>query len=177
MSVKSALPTEAPAPMPEPHWEPLPIPAIPPQRGRNFVTGDPGGPRVRVAFFRERGTDGTRGILAKAWFGRDAEGPPGHAHGGSLAAVLDEVMGIAVWCAGVPAVAGRLTTHFRGMVPIGGDYTVAARVAERTGRKVLATGEILCPATGKVLAEGEALYVMLDGERLRALGRHAAGGD
>src|SRR5690349_90349 len=47
------------------------------------------------------------------------QGPPGHAHGGCLSAILDEAMGAVVWCAGHPVVAGRLEVDFKRAVPLG----------------------------------------------------------
>ena len=65
--------------------------------GRSFVSGEPDGDRLRVCYYR-RDRDGA--LVGKIWFGPGAEGPPGHAHGGSMAAVLDEAMGAGAWLAG-----------------------------------------------------------------------------
>ena len=36
------------------------------------------------------------------------QGPPGHAHGGASAAILDEVMGLVVWAAGHKVLAANI---------------------------------------------------------------------
>ena len=47
-----------------------------------------------IHYFR---TGPDRSLRAKVLFGPGTQGPPGHAHGGSMAAVLDEAMGGAAW--------------------------------------------------------------------------------
>jgi len=117
---------------------------------------------LRVAYFL-RESDAV--VCARAWFGWAAEGPPGHAHGGSILTVLDEVMGMATWCAGYLAIAASVTAHFRKKIPLGTDTTVEARVC-RTERRKIYTQAALCDLRGKSLfAEAEGLYVMQDIER------------
>jgi acyl-coenzyme A thioesterase PaaI-like protein len=92
---------------------------------RSFVTDEPGGDRLRVAYFR-RGDEPV--LLGKAWFGPGAEGPPGIAHGGSVASVLDEALGAAAWMAGHRVLVARLIVDFRERVPLGLDATFEAQV-------------------------------------------------
>lgn len=149
---------------PESGWTAVDPPRVEGGRG-TFVSGAPDGDCLRVAYFRQGEGDG---IVGKVWFGPGAEGPPGHAHGGSIVAVLDEAMGAAVWCAGHPALAARLETDLRRMVPLGLTARFRARVDAVEGRKVRASGELLDEG-GKVLAEARGLFVRLDPGRLRAL--------
>ena len=142
-------------------WEPFELPP-----GRSFVYGDTGD-RLRVRYFH-RGT----ALRASVWFGPGAEGPPGHAHGGAVAAVLDEALGIAAWAAGHPVVAARLVTDFRRMLPLGTVCTVETTVVSVEGRKVRVTGR-LAGADGTVYAEAESLLIDLaaDGTADAAPGR------
>ena len=143
---------------PPPGWSLLdPVPP------RSFVSSDPDGIRLRVRYYY-RGTD----LLTKVWFGPEAEGPPGHAHGGAMAAVLDEAMGFAAWIAGHPVVAARLTTDFRRMLPLGTVCTVETEVGAVERQKVQVRGRII-GADGAVHAEGEALFVHLGMDALSAL--------
>lgn len=136
------------------------------RRGRrSFVSGDPHGDRIRIRFYhRARGTD----LLAKVWFGPGAEGPPGHAHGGSLAAVLDSVMGRCAWMAGRKVLAAEMTVRFRRMVPLNKVVEARARPAGAEGRKVWVEGRILGP-DGKVSCESRGLYIELRPEQLDRL--------
>lgn len=144
---------------PEPGWRwvaPPPSMAI-----QSFVSGDSNADRLRVRYFRP--SEGS-GLNAKVWFGPAAQGPPGHAHGGSIAAVLDEIMGGAAWTAGHACVAAQLTTQFRAMLPLGSRCLVEARVTEVEGRKVRVEAT-LSDGGELVYAQGDALFVEIDPER------------
>ncbi len=153
--------TRPPAVRPEPGWNAIaPVPDLAPRR--SFVSGEPDGDRLRVAYFtRER--DGA--LVGRVWFGPGSEGPPGYAHGGSVAAVLDEAMGVAAWLAGHPVVAARLVTNFRDMVRLGTDATFEAWVAELDGRKVTTRARLVGP-DGTLLADADALFVIVQDDRI-----------
>lgn len=150
---------------PETGWRPL---AMPREfgAGRSFVSGEPEGDRLRVHYF-QREHDGA--LVAKVWFGLGAEGPPGHAHGGSMAAVLDEAMGFAAWVAGKPVVAASLTIHFRKRLPLGRVLFVETALSTEGDNKVNTTGRILDPESGVVFCEGEGLFIQQPLESFGAL--------
>ena len=131
---------------------------------RTFVSGEPDGGRLRVSYFR-RGQDGP--LVARVFFGPGSVGPPGYAHGGAVAAVLDEAMGAGVWLAGYAAVAARIIVDFRDMVPVGFEGLVETRIEATEGRKIsirawLFDGE-------HVLAESEGLFVVLSDNQIQAI--------
>lgn len=138
--------------------------------GRSFVSGEPDGDRLRVRYFR-RGRDGA--LVGRIWFGPGAEGPPGHAHGGSMAAVLDEAMGAGAWMAGHTVLAAKLTTEFRRMLPLNTEALLEAWVDQVDGRKVKTRGRLFGTG-GEVYAEGEALFLVLDPERFGVMAERAA---
>jgi len=138
---------------------------------RSFVSGDPGGDRLRVRYFR-RDHDGA--LVGRAWFGPGAEGPPGHAHGGSMAALLDEAMGAAAWMSGHCVVAARLVTESRGMLPLGTVATFEAWVESIDGRKV-GTRARLSGADGQAFAVADALFIMLDAAWFAELAQRPTG--
>jgi len=125
--------------------------------GRSFVSGELDGDRLRIWYYY-RAEDAT--LCAKVWFGLGAEGPPGHAHGGSMAAVLDEAMGFAAWVAGHPVVAATITIHFRRRLPLHEVLHVECRVDSSGSKKVTTTGRIFHPVRGEVYSEGEGLFVV-----------------
>jgi acyl-coenzyme A thioesterase PaaI-like protein len=120
-----------------------------------FVSGEPDGDRFRVRYYR----DNEQQLQARIWFGPETEGPPGNAHGGSMAAVFDEVLGLAAWAAGYSIVVGNLNVSFRNLLPLQKVVTVESRVISAEGRKVLVHGRIYCKK--KVYAEGECLCITL----------------
>lgn len=141
----------------EPGWEPFDAPALVGSSLR-FVSGDRTGQRFRARYFR----DPEQNLVALFWFGPQAEGPPGHAHGGSAAAVLDEVLGLAAWAAGHAVVVGNLNVSFREMLPLQTVVRVESRLVSVNGRKVLVEGRI-CGAGDVVYASAECLCIKLKG--------------
>jgi acyl-coenzyme A thioesterase PaaI-like protein len=125
-----------------------------------FLGGDMAHQRLVVRYF-QREADGA--LVGKAWYGKGAAGPPGHAHGGSIAAVLDEAMGRAAWMQGHAVLAARLTVDFRAMLPLETVAKFEAFVDAVDGRKVH-TRAVLTDAAGKVIAEGAGLFVVLRGQ-------------
>ena len=87
------------------------------------------------------------------------QGPPGHAHGGLSAAVLDEVMGAAVWQAGYTVAAAKLEINYRKPVPLAQCIKTRGYITRRTGRKIYARGEIFLP-DGTVAVLGRGLYII-----------------
>jgi uncharacterized protein (TIGR00369 family) len=96
----------------------------------------------------------------RAAFTLDArqQGPPRHAHGGCLSAVLDEAMGAAAWCAGHPVVAARLEVDFRRAVPLGVPLEAEAWVVRADGRKVWTESELRI-AGGPVATRARGLFI------------------
>ena len=86
------------------------------------------------------------------------QGPPGHAHGGASAALLDEAMGAAVWQAGYMVLAVNLNINYRRPLPLGVQVQITAAVERNEGRKVHARSEI-CLRDGQVAAEGTGIFV------------------
>ena len=128
-----------------------------------FVSGEPDGNRYRVRYYR----DAEESLRARIWFGPETEGPPGHSHGGAMAAVLDEVLGLAAWAAGYPIVVGNLNVSFRQLLPIQTVVQVNTRLVSAEGRKVMVHGEILS-LDGTLYAAGECLCITLTREQLAA---------
>jgi acyl-coenzyme A thioesterase PaaI-like protein len=141
----------------EPDWEPFDAPALVGSSLR-FVSGDSTGQRFQARYFRDR----DQNLVARFWFGPEAEGPPGHAHGGSAAAVLDEVLGLAAWSAGHAVVVGNLNVSFRNMLPLQTVVQVESRIVSEQGRKVLVEGRISGPGE-VVYATAECLCIKIKG--------------
>ncbi len=153
----------APTFPPREGWSPAPSEGVW-EAARNFVSGDPEGDRIRIRFF-VRDVDGA--FVGWVWFGPRAEGPPLSAHGGSIAAVLDDAMGRACWVAGHMVLAGRISIDFRRRVPLGQVHEVEAWVDSVDGRKVKAKGRLL-GSDESVLAESEGTFIQVTREHFEA---------
>ena len=145
---------------------------------RSFVTNDPDGDRLRVryavrsAVVPHASASLPAALRAEVWFGPRSEGPPGHAHGGSVAAVLDEAMGLAVWLAHRPAVAAHIEVDFRHPVPLGTTARVETEPGEADDRKSAVTARLV-GTDGTVFAESRGIFVLLSE---RHAGRFSGGG-
>jgi acyl-coenzyme A thioesterase PaaI-like protein len=91
-------------------------------------------------------------------FGLAHGGPPGLAHGGVIASVLDQVLGIATQVAGHPGMTAELTVRFRRPTPIEQVLAIEARHVETTGRRIEAWGAIY-GHDGQIAVEATAIFV------------------
>lgn len=159
--------------VPEADWTPCePFrPYLQDDSHESFVAPGAGGGRLRVAYFRRAGSNS---LVGRAWFGPETEGPPGHAHGGAVAAAMDEALGAVAYTEGHPVVVARLTVDFRAMVPVGVDATFETWVERIEGRKVHTRGRLVSPS-GALLAEGHAICVKLGEQHIETFQavRHA----
>jgi acyl-coenzyme A thioesterase PaaI-like protein len=96
-------------------------------------------------------------LVAHCTFSAAHGGPPGRAHGGVVAALLDEVIGYSAFVAGAPGMSVSLSVRFRSATPREVPLEVRARLTRWEGRKRWATGEVL--ADGRITAEGECVII------------------
>ncbi len=151
----------APTATPEPGWEP--VEPFPSPQDTFLADGD----RVRLAYFRK---PGEADLYAKAWFGAKTMGPPGHVHGGAMAATLDEAMGAVCWMNGHQVVAATITITFLAMLPIETETIVQAHDRSSGRPQDPPEGNTNEPS-GQVVAEGIGLFVVLRDDQLKALER------
>ena len=86
------------------------------------------------------------------------QGPPGHAHGGASAAILDEAMGLVVWAAGHKVAAVNIEVNYHKPLPLDQLLRLEARITQMDERKIFSTGEInLTDST--VAVSGRGIYV------------------
>ncbi len=86
------------------------------------------------------------------------QGPPGHAHGGASAAILDEAMGFAIWAAGHKVAAVNLEINYHKPLPLMQPLTLEARITQINERKIFSTSEIKL-ADSTVAVSGRGIYV------------------
>ncbi|MFQ5524954.1 MAG: PaaI family thioesterase [Thermoanaerobaculia bacterium] len=153
----------------EPGWEPIER-LNEDRNAESYVSGEPTGRRLRVQYFRRR-SDGA--LMGKVWFGPGTQGPPGHSHGGSVAALLDEAMGFSAWTAGHRVLAAHIEVDFRAMVPLGTIASLEAQVVDKDGRKVQVGARLELP-DGSVAAQATGLFLEIRAEHLKALAGLAA---
>jgi acyl-coenzyme A thioesterase PaaI-like protein len=115
-----------------------------------------------------------RSVVGSVRFGMAYEGPPGCVHGGFIAAVFDEILGLAQSLSGRVGMTGTLTVKYRKPTPLLQRLRLEAEVESVAGRKVIATGRMLA---GDVLtAEATGLFVTIRPEDFQALTAQREGG-
>jgi uncharacterized protein (TIGR00369 family) len=94
-------------------------------------------------------------------------GPPGHAHGGIIATVLDEAMGKANKLKNKVALTRRMEVDYLRPVPLGQPLVVVGSVVRMTGRALYNRGEIR-DAKGTLLARSRGKFLVIDAEKMFA---------
>jgi acyl-coenzyme A thioesterase PaaI-like protein len=133
-----------------------------------------------VEVWAVHGEDGQREIRGRVTFDYPFEGPPTCVHGGVIAELFDELLGLSNILAGKGAMTGTLTVRYRRPTPLLAPLEVAARHTGQEGRKVYAWGGIY--HEGELTAEAEGVFILVDFGRMldivsgNAHGAHSAEG-
>lgn len=93
----------------------------------------------------------------KAMLGWAYEGPPGSVHGGVVAALFDQFMGVAQALGGQPGMTGTLSVRYHRRTPLHVELRFSAGLRRVEGRKTVVHAEL--HAGGVLTAECEALFV------------------
>lgn len=145
----------------EPGWRLLVDFPFPTGKPGFFVVGDTSASRFHCAYFTD---DAREGVLhGKVWFGPGTEGPPLHAHGGAICAVMDEVLGVACWASGRRVVAATLTTEFLKPLPVGSVVRAYGAIVGRGTRSLKLEG-YLEGEDGTRYANAHGVFVEIAGE-------------
>lgn len=112
-------------------------------------------------------------IYVRYVFDEYKEGPPGHAHGGAVATVLDEAMGTAAFESERLGYTATMTVNYRASVPLGVEVEVRARVIRTEGSKTWVTAEITLP-DGRIAADSSGLFIMSQALLERLIARRQA---
>lgn len=86
------------------------------------------------------------------------EGPPGCVHGGVIALVLDQVLGLAAAAGGSPGMTGTLSIRYLQNTPLGA-CSAEAWIDRIEGVKTIVKGEMR-RADGAATAEAEAIFIL-----------------
>jgi uncharacterized protein (TIGR00369 family) len=87
----------------------------------------------------ERRPDGE--VEGRFFVKQDHQGPPGYAHGGVLAAALDEAMALLLYDDGTLALTTRLEVELHAPAPVGAFVQVRARIEHADERRVRLAAE------------------------------------
>ncbi|XP_020653931.3 acyl-coenzyme A thioesterase THEM4 [Pogona vitticeps] len=99
-------------------------------------------------------------LVSMVQFGPYLEGPPGCAHGGSIATILDSVLGVLALCVVGRVMTANLNINYKSPVPLGPAVLVESKLDRTEGRKVFVTGEIRSHDGQTLHAEAEGLFIL-----------------
>lgn len=106
-------------------------------------------------------------VVGTGSFGMQYEGPPGHVHGGFVAAALDELLGMAQTLSGKSGMTGTLTVRYRRPTPLYKQLTFTAWVDRIEGRKIFTSGTI--HDGERLCAEAEGVFISVDFHTMKAM--------
>jgi len=131
--------------------------------GPQFVSAGQDPARICARYFVG---DPEGSIHGHVRFGGRAQGPPGFAHGGALASVLDELMGIAAWQQNLSVVAAELTLKYRNPTPLWTELLLRAWIEKIEGRRAYISSEVSLP-DGTVCCRGSGIFVNIGKDKYK----------
>ena len=134
------------------------------QKNYCFACGknNPEGMHLRFSYDEE-----SHRFVSRFRLGRRYTGPPGHAHGGVIATILDEAMGKVNKLHNVVALTSDIAVQYLKPVPLNKPLRVEARGVSVRGRRHSNAAEIL-NQRGEVLARSRGTFVAIDPHRMFA---------
>jgi len=99
-------------------------------------------------------------VVTEHVFTESQSGAPGIAHGGLVSALVDDLLGYALYLLHEPGVTRRLEVDFLRPVLVGTSYAVRGRVDRHDGRKVFTSCEGTAP-DGTVAFRATALFIVV----------------
>lgn len=134
------------------------------QKNYCFACGknNPDGMRLKFTYDEERDC-----FVCRFRLGQRYTGPPGHAHGGIIATLLDEAMGKVNKLRHVVALTSQITVDYLRPVPLNKPLRVESREVSVRGRHHINMAEIL-DQHGQVLASSRGRFVAIDPKRMFA---------
>ena len=108
-----------------------------------------------------------RRVTGEVTFDAAFEGAPGIVHGGFVAALLDEALGMATIFSGSTGMTVELVTRYRRHTPVATPLHLEARLVSAEGRRIRTAGELLCG--DDVIAEASGLFIAVDSGKFAEL--------
>jgi uncharacterized protein (TIGR00369 family) len=126
-----------------------------------FGCGDQNASGLKLRFF----LDAAAGVICRLTLDPRFQGPPGYAHGGIIATLLDEAMSKANRRRNVYAMTRQMAVEYLRPVPLGAELILEGQGGSQQGRKHNCTAT-LRDQGGRVLATATGLFIEVRRERL-----------
>lgn len=109
----------------------------------------------------------TRKVYGEVHFGPAYQGAPGCVHGGFVAALFDEALGMATVFSGRPGMTGWIRVSYKQPTPLETDLRIVGRMDQFEGRKIHTSAELL--AGDQIVAEATGLFIAIPLEKFSQL--------
>lgn len=129
-----------------------------------FVCGPENADGMHLKFYLD---EAARRAVCKFKLTRRYQGPPGHSHGGIIAAILDEAMGKVNKLSSVIALTKRMDVEYLKPVPLGKPLIATGRPQHNEGRQYTNVAEIT-NEQGEVLARSTGTFIAIDPAKMFA---------
>jgi uncharacterized protein (TIGR00369 family) len=129
-----------------------------------FVCGKDNLDGMHLKFYLD---ETARRAVCKFKLSRRYQGPPGHSHGGIIAAILDEAMGKVNKLSNVIALTKRMDVEYLKPVPLGKPLIATGRPQQIDGRQHINIAEI-SNEQGDVLARSTGTFIAIDPAKMFA---------
>jgi len=131
----------------------------------SFLSSESETDRIQLQYHHNSNT-GT--VYATVRFGPKAQGPPGHAHGGAISAVFDEIMGATCWFNQLPALTAQYTTRFFKTLPLEQTVLFESHIKAQDEEKIKLKTRVM-DTNGIIYAEAKGLFIAMDGDKFERL--------
>jgi acyl-coenzyme A thioesterase PaaI-like protein len=111
-------------------------------------------------------------VTGDVFFGAAYQGAPGCVHGGFVAALFDEALGMATIFSGQPGMTGWIKVSYRSPTPLEMPLRISARMDDFKGRKIMTSAELM--AGDILVAEATGLLITIPNEKFSQLRNAAA---
>ena len=132
-----------------------------------FGCGDDNDAGLHLQFF----VDDEQRVLCRVTLAKQFQGPPGHAHGGIIATLLDEAMSKANRHRNITAMTRHMSIDYLKPVPLATPLLLEGWSKGESGRKHRCSAELRRP-DGTVLASATGIFIEVSADLLR---RHTTG--
>ena len=114
-------------------------------------------------------------VYASVIFGDLAQGPPGYAHGGAIAAVLDETMGITSWMNNLKVLTIELKTLYHKAIKLNTRVFAEAWIKSLNEEGLMIESKLTDEKEEITFARATAKFAVLDNEKWLSIGIDTSG--
>ncbi len=139
-------------------------PAVKAAYNRCFVCGPDNAAGMKLKFTLD---EARRAFVCHFRLDDRYSGPPGHCHGGIIAAILDDAMGKVNRLRDVVALTSEMTVNYLKPVPLNTALRVESHEVSVRGRRHTNAAEII-NANGEILARSRGVFIAIDPARMFA---------